>query len=217
MIRWNLGLFAEAEAALREPAAGTDDHLIALTRSLYRTWVFIDRGALDEARELAERRIEIARSKPQAQEVIREAEGRWLLGEIAYRTGELAVAEREIAATVSSLPGLSRRLAATTLASVRLALGRSTEAVTMARELMKEVDEQGGPGHRAGRLPLLYAEALHASGDQQAARAVVAAARDDLEAKAARIDDAEVRRRFLTELPEHAQTLALADAWLTRA
>src|SRR5262249_12290216 len=110
-------------------------------------------------------------------------------------------------------PGLTRQLARTTLAAIRLKLGRVDEALTLARELTEAVATQGGVGHRAGQIPQVYAEALHASGQREAAAAVLAAARDPLLARAPRITDAEVRRRFLTGLPEHERTLALADAW----
>jgi tetratricopeptide (TPR) repeat protein len=213
MIQWNLGRLAEAERVLRDPIGEADDHLVALTRSLYRTLVLIDRGDLDEARELAERRIEIARRKPQGPEVIREVEGRWLLGEIAYRTGDLDTADREITAAVAALPALTRKLATATLAAVRLERGRVDEAVALGRELLESVAAHGGAGHRAGRIRLVYAEALRASGDRAAANAMLGAARSELLAKAARITDAEVRQRFLDDLPEHRRTLALAAEW----
>jgi hypothetical protein len=213
MIQWNLGRLAEAELWLRDPAGDANDHLIALTRSFYRTLVLIDRGALDEARALAERRIEIARRKPQGQEVIRAVEGRWLLGEIAYRSGDLDTADRDITAAVAALPELTRLLATPTLAAVRLELGRVGEAVALGRELLEAVAAHGGAGHRAGRIKLVYAEALHASGAHDAAHAVLMAARDELLAKAARITDAPMRQRFLDDLPEHRRTIALASAW----
>jgi hypothetical protein len=59
----------------------------------------------------------------------------------------------------------------------------------------------------------VYAEALHASGDCESAHAMLAVARDELLTKAGWITDAEVRRHFLDDLPEHRRTLELAAAW----
>jgi eukaryotic-like serine/threonine-protein kinase len=211
-MEWNLGMFDEAELELRGPLTG-DDHVITQQRVFYRALVQIDRGALGEAGELAARRIELARQSPQGVDVIREAEGRWLHGEIALRSGDLAGAEREIEAALGPLSTspLFWRLAAAALVEVRCRQGRAAEAVALAREILVTVEAQGGAGQRAGRLQLAYAESLYASGDAEAGDAVLARARRDLLERAGWIDDPEVRRRFLTGIPEHACTLALAS------
>jgi hypothetical protein len=154
-----------------------------------------------------------ARARRETDDPFREAEGRWLLGEIAFRAGDLAGAEREIAGVLELLrtAPLEWQLAATTLAAVRLGLGRAAEAVTLGREVMEAIEAQGGAGQRAGRARLVYAESLHAAGDAAAAAVVLAAAREDLLGRAARIGDPEVRARFLGSIPENARTLALAE------
>jgi hypothetical protein len=215
MVHYNLGSLDDAERELRG-AVATGDHLIGVIRAFYLALVLIERGSLDEARAIAAGRLEAARVKAQANDFIREGEGRWLLGEIACREGDLATAEREIAAGLDALrlTPLSWQLAAATLARVRLDLGRPAEAVTLAREISEVIAEQAGVGQRAGRVPLVYAESLLAAGDPDAARAMIATARDAVLARAAKIADPEARRRFLEAVPENARTLALAEAWL---
>ncbi len=215
-IQWNLGMFAEAERELRGMVVSSGDHLVALARQFYLTLALIERGALDEAHELATRRLEIARAKPQGTDVIREGEARWLLGQIALRADDLEGAEREISAGIDALrlTPLVWQLAATSLASVRLRLGRAGEAVALAREAMEAMEAHGGAGYRGGEVRLVYAETLYAVGHDEEADAVLAVARDDLLARAERITDADARERYLLVLPENARTLALAAARL---
>ena len=71
-----------------------------------------------------------------------------------------------------------------------------------------------GPGPRGTLIQLVHAEVLEASGEPAAAREALREARDDLQVKAGRIDDPDVRRRFLEDVPENARTLALAREWL---
>jgi tetratricopeptide (TPR) repeat protein len=211
LMEWNLGMFDEAEVELRGALTG-DDHLILQQRVLHRALVQIDRGVLNEASELAARRIEVARRGAQGVDTIREAEGRWLHGEIALRQGDLAVAERELEAALGALDPtpLLQRLAAAALIETRTRQGRAAEAVALARRIMTTVEAQGGAGLRAGRLRLAYAESLLAAGEPEAANDVLRRAHDDLQERAGWIDDQEVRRRFLTAVPEHARTVELA-------
>jgi hypothetical protein len=210
MIRWRLGMLAEAEAVLRAPA-GDPDSVAALLQEFYLALVLLDRGKLDEVREIATRRIARARSRPGGLDAMRDAEGRWMLGEITRKTGDLAAAEREMAAAVETLRvhPFVWQLAAPALVAVRLDLGRVAEALALERELMRVMAARP-PGGWTLPVRLMYAECLHASGEGEAARALLAAACDDLRAMAARIGDPEVRHRFLTEVREHARLLALA-------
>jgi hypothetical protein len=71
------------------------------------------------------------------------------------------------------------------------------------------------PAYRAGAyLPLIHAGALEATGDHEGARAVIAAARLDLLARADAIGDPAYRRSFLENVPENARTLSRARQWL---
>jgi hypothetical protein len=73
----------------------------------------------------------------------------------------------------------------------------------------------GGCGmFRGAFVRLAHAEALHATGDLDAARRAIADARTHLLATAGKIPDPASRQSFLDSVPENARTLALARTWL---
>jgi hypothetical protein len=139
-----------------------------------------------------------------------------MLGEAAVHAGDLETAERELAASLPPLrvSVLVWQVSAARLVTVHLARGRVAEALALARELSASREACGGHGYRGTLLRLVHAEALDAAGERDAARAALREAWDDLDAKAARIDDVEVRRRVLEAVPENARVIALARAWL---
>jgi hypothetical protein len=65
-------------------------------------------------------------------------------------------------------------------------------------------------GYRGVEVRLTHARALEATGDHGEARIRLASARAQILATAARIEDPEIRRSFLRDVPENARTLALA-------
>ncbi len=216
MCLWSLGLAAEAEAELRALPLTSGDDLVAAIRSLYLTLVLIERGSLAEAQRLAEQRLAQARARQRADDPRREAEARWLLGTIAARAGDLEAAERELSACLPllALLPLQWQIAAPRLALVYLAKGRVDEGLALARAALQAQRDQGGFGQRGTLVQLACAEALAAAGEREAAAAGIAAARDALLARAARIEDEATRRAFLSEVPENARVLTLAEAWV---
>ncbi|XYI02280.1 serine/threonine-protein kinase [Sorangium sp. So ce1128] len=114
-----------------------------------------------------------------------------------------------------ALVPLVRTMLLSSMAELRLRQGRAGEAVAFAREAL-DWDRRAGAvfAPRQESLPAIYAEALHASGDAEAAREVIRAARDELLARADRIGDPAFRRGFLENVSANARTLALASAWL---
>jgi len=133
--------------------------------------------------------------------------------------GDLPAAEREAFQAVEGA-GDSRQLAASTrgtLAQVLLVQGRAAEALPWARSAAAVLEELGGIEEREILVRLVHAEALAATGDRAAARAAIAAARDRVQAMAGRIREVELRRCFLTNVPENARTLQLATEWLGTA
>jgi eukaryotic-like serine/threonine-protein kinase len=73
----------------------------------------------------------------------------------------------------------------------------------------------GGCGmFRGAAIRLVRAEALHATGAQDAARAAITEARSRLLAIAEKIEDPAYRRSFLEDIPVSARTFALARTWL---
>jgi ATP/maltotriose-dependent transcriptional regulator MalT len=205
MCQWSLGRLEDAERLLGPLPTVPGERLMAMIASLYLTLVLVDRGALDEARRLAE-----TRARPG--ETLREAEAHWLLGEIALASGDLPAAERELDHSLEGLraTSLTFQLAATRLASVYLAQGRADQALALAREARALQRAQGGHGQRGTLVRLVYAEALAATGAHEAAQQEIAEAHRDLQERAARIDDEPTRQTFLERIPEHARLAALA-------
>jgi hypothetical protein len=70
---------------------------------------------------------------------------------------------------------------------------------------------------RGAFVRLARAEALHAAGALDAARAAIADARARLVAIADTISDPAYRTSFLEGVPENARTLELARAWIGEA
>ncbi|WP_437311324.1 hypothetical protein [Sorangium sp. So ce388] len=147
----------------------------------------------------------------------RSATMRLLRVEAHFLRSELAEAEEELRAVgdVAALVPVVRTTVLSSMAELRLRQGRVGEAVAFAREAL-DWDRRAGAvfAPRQESLPAIYAEALHASGDAEAAREVIRAARDELLARADRIGDPAFRRGFLENVSANARTLALASAWL---
>ncbi len=141
------------------------------------------------------------------------------LARVALRRGDAATAldlTRSAVERVRSMPALlAYALGALSCAervggSASDALGRAREACEILERV--KVIEEG-----EGFVRLAWAEALEASGDREAAKGAIAAARDRLLEQTEEIGDPEVRRTFLECVPEHARTLELARAWLAEA
>lgn len=99
------------------------------------------------------------------------------------------------------------------LARALLGLEREGEALEAARTAVQVDEQQGGLDLEHHFVRLTWAEALHAVGYHDAARAVIAAARERLRTEAAGIISPELRKSFLEGVPEHARIFMLADAW----
>jgi hypothetical protein len=103
-----------------------------------------------------------------------------------------------------------------TKAALRLARGKSDEALAAAEEGMARYAAMGMCSHffRGAFLQLVHVESLEANGRHDEARAALAKARDRLLAIAAKIADPAHRKSFLEDVPENHRTLALAREWL---
>lgn len=94
------------------------------------------------------------------------------------------------------------------------ALDRVDDALLMARDAAAMLADQKTVEEGEAFIRLTLAELLDASGDPEAARAAVGAARERLLEKAAKITNAEYKKTFLTNVRENARTLELAGKWL---
>jgi eukaryotic-like serine/threonine-protein kinase len=210
---WCLGAFADAERLLGGIAS--IDTAMGIASSLRRfalSWGYADTGALGDARALAAELAEhgLARHSP-----LEESRGRWVLGEVLRRVGDLDAADRELAAALAMAVPFEQPAILASLAALRIAQGRAAEAAATAEDAFARAEAMGGYAvFRGVFLRLTRAEALHAAGDLHAARAAIADARARLLAIASQIAESGFRTSFLERVPENARTLALALAWL---
>jgi tetratricopeptide (TPR) repeat protein len=214
---WRLGLHDEAERALHEAEAAEQGlGITGALRTVSIIGVLADRGALDEARAVGEALV----TRCQALGFpANEGRARWTLAYVLLVSGDLDAADREFATAIAMLERvpLDRAGATAMRASLRLAQGRPAEALADAREALDRLTERGAPAFRGEFARLVHAEALRATGDVDGATQVIASARAIILAQAEGIADPEVRRCFLTRVPEHRRTLELAAAWLGEA
>jgi eukaryotic-like serine/threonine-protein kinase len=213
MNQWYLGAFSSAMHTLEGiPAADVALGLSSADRRTVLSWLYADRGALDEARALATQLIESSHAHHDG---LGQSRGHWVLAEALRRLGDLEAADREIqTALVMAMP-LDQPGARATLSAIRLAQGRAGDALAAAEDAMARCAAMGGCGmFRGAFVRLAHAEALHATGAHDAARRAIADARARLLAIAARISDPGYQASFLEQVPENARTLALAASWL---
>jgi tetratricopeptide (TPR) repeat protein len=170
------------------------------------------RGALADA--IATERAAVEAFREQGHAPL-EGAARVGLASLLVRAGDVEAAEREALLAVERTrripPAHATALAA--LARARLAAGRPAEALSSAREAVASLEALRALDEGESGLRLVHAEALHAAGEVDEARERIAAAREILLARAARIADADLRASFLGRIPEHARTLELAEAW----
>ncbi len=212
MNQWYLGALASAAQTLEGiPAADTAVGMASSLRRFSLSWLYADCGALDKAYALARQLAESGQARDNQPE---EARGRWVLAEVLRRRGDLDAAERELQTALALAMPLEHPGVLATRAALRVAQGHAAEALAAAEEAMARDAAMGGCGmFRGAFVRLAHAEALHATGAHDAARAAIARARARLLAIADRISDPDYRASFLEQVPENARTLALASAW----
>ena len=91
-----------------------------------------------------------------------------------------------------------------------LALGRLDAARARATESAALLDELGSIEDGEALARLAFVEVMVACGDLPLAQAALARAQERLEVRAAKISDPELRKSFLENVPDHAQTRSFA-------
>jgi hypothetical protein len=141
-----------------------------------------------------------------------EAGSRIYLAEILCAGGDLEAARAEATAALGLVAARSpmRPYALGVLARVERARGDHTAARAASEEAMRDLAlaEEG-----EAKIRLEHAETLRAAGEEGLARAAIARAWTRVQERAAKISDVGMREAFLTRVPEHARTAALASAW----
>jgi len=143
--------------------------------------------------------------------------GNWLIGALArvelaalqLSAGAAASAEQEARTACEALtPVPPVRLGAeVVLARALLALGECARALGVARDAAQTIDASGCVTEADVRVRLTYADALAACDDREGAERQLQRAAELLAERAARIPDLRWRRRFLSNVPEHARVL----------
>ena len=95
-------------------------------------------------------------------------------------------------------------------AEVAVEGGEGDQALTLLQAIETSTPGRAETPYLIG---LVHAETLFAAGQDARASAALAAARERLLDRAARVDDPELRDSFLQRIPENARILQLADAW----
>jgi tetratricopeptide (TPR) repeat protein len=210
-----LGAFGHAEPLLaRVLASGHAMGVMSTTALSFRISGLLEQRQIKEALDQAATLLEFASTR---KDFARSAQARLLLAEGRLLQGDLAKAEDDVRAVgdPTKLVPFIRSVRLSLLAEIRLRQGQAAEAVAFAREaLALERSTAGLFVLRQASVPVLLAEALHASGDLEAAREAIREARDALLARADKIEDPDYRRGFLENIHANARTLALARAWL---
>jgi tetratricopeptide (TPR) repeat protein len=209
-----LGRYDEAEGMLRR--ALDDAERMGLSTIATRARqnlgpVLQQRGQLDEARALVQQAID---ESIEQQNVRFEAWTRIYLARIEHQAGRLVEAEREARTAAEQMrvtpPARAGALAA--LAQVYLARKRTEDALRAAREAMEILERFGGIEEFEPLVRIALAEALDASGERAAAARVIAAAKQRIEALAAKLDG-DSRNSFLANVVDNQTILKLAARW----
>ncbi|HEY1551426.1 MAG TPA: protein kinase [Kofleriaceae bacterium] len=209
-----IGAYAEAERALRDALdqatrLGLSNVIATTKHNLGRALMM--RGALDEAL-----RIETEAFEAFAAQGDRRMAGaaRVYRAAILAERDELGAAEGELLGALEhAQPPLQAQIRGM-LARILRRAGRIDEALVHARGAYELLERLGAIEEGEAVVRLALAEALEASGDRTGSQTVLAAARQRVLDRAARISDPEHRRRFLSQVPEHVATLGsykLAD------
>jgi tetratricopeptide (TPR) repeat protein len=176
--------------------------------------VLSELGRLDEAKQNEVAALTIGERENSPRIV---GAARTHLASIALREGDHAAA-RDHARAAIELLAVAPPLQAGALAiaaRVELADGRLTEARPLAERAKASVDA-GLRDMFDALVRRTWAEVLHASGELEAARTEIAAAKAHLESCAAAFKEEAIASSFLHRVVDHAATLELAAAWGVR-
>jgi tetratricopeptide (TPR) repeat protein len=211
----DLGDPAGAETVLRENLRHAERLNEALPLAFARTYLarlLVGSAPLERLEEPAQLAMGVIPTKNQ-----------WLVGlaygvlaEIKLRQGDLPGAEAEACAACEALrpfPPLSWEIIALRLRILR-EQGRTAEALEIGQGALQDLERLGLAGYGEIHLRLAVAEARHAAGQTDAARAALEKTLERLRVRVDNIPDAAARERYITQVPTHARLLALAKVWL---
>ncbi len=157
-----------------------------------------ERGAIDDGKQFNDRRLEGA--------------SRIYLSLMLAEAGDFGGAELEARRAIElvKLAAPVRMHALAALTHVLVLAGRNAEALGVALDGMATLESIGGVEEGEALMRFAYARALEVGGDLDGARREILLAKEKVEHAAGRIQDPQVRARFLARIPEHRQTLEMA-------
>jgi hypothetical protein len=211
----DLGDLADAEAELRETLAQTErlDEAVPLAYArAYLARILAQTAPIDRLDEPTQ----LARDVIAAKNVTLKGDAHGTLAMIRRRQGALLDAEREASAAyeaVRPFPGFVWDVLALQM-HILLEQGRAEDALAVGEAGVRELDRLGVEGWGEIALRLSMAEALHAVGRTDAARATLADLIPRLKKRADDIPEPAARERYLTNVPANARVVALTLAWL---
>ena len=208
-----LGRLEEAEACMQQilATARKMDLKYMLGGSLQAlTNILAYKGSLAEARAVGEEAIAVNRAQNDRRF---QGSAEAYLSVTEYLAGDYARAEHFANAAVTTWETVLsvRPFARALLARALRAQGRDAEALSIARDAYAEFERIGIVDDGEATIRLALAECLVASGDRQAAQEVLAAAKRQVHAWAATIEDPAGRQAYFTRIPEHRRILELAQ------
>jgi len=212
----DLGAVDEADRMLRSvleraPSAGLSPPLL-LARNHY-AMLRLSLGEIAEAEAFARDTIEECARQGEA--LLGKA-ARLVLVEALLDGGDVEAAEEELEKARASGPG-ARYLdgwTRTLEAFLLLRQGQVVEAARAAEAALTTARIAGVSWPRQGLAVVTHIEAHLAAGDLDQARTAIREARDELSARAERIDDPVYRKSFLEGVRENARIVELARKWL---
>ncbi len=212
----SIGQLEEAERMLREALDAADRMGLRATSLLARQnlgTTLARLGRLDEALRVEREAKEGYRTQG---DVVWEAISRVYLGLLLRLKGDLPGADAEVRGALEAIRFVPPIYAAAkgAHALVLLDVPDPEGARAAAEEGMRTLQGAGGVLEGESMLRLVYAEALWATGDKDAARVAIADARDRLVARADAIRNKAWRKTFLERVRENVRTLARAGEWL---
>jgi tetratricopeptide (TPR) repeat protein len=214
-----LGMFPQAEDILKEALHKAESLGLAFqvtSAEITLGEVCAARGGSEEGRSMIAKVAEEARARGSA---FQEGQARVVHARILLDLGALEQAEREarIASEITSTSYSLNAFAHAVMAQILLRTQRPFEALAVATKAKNVLDSLGTIEHGDALVRLVFAEALHAVGDIDAARAALSDAYAFILRDAQTIGDDEMRQSFLNNVPEHARILELARAWAVTA
>lgn len=226
-VKLELGRYGEAEIELQEALEtarrmGLDEPLhnamrllgVAVVRNRKPGAACADGPAGQDAERMA-RAIRLERQAADwFAERDNEATTGWIqvvLANIMLELGDVEEARR--LALLARSVSWTKVAASAMLGRIELECGHLDRALEASEEAMTLFQDPSRSEEDAPLVYLVHAEALHANGHGEQARAVIAEARGDLVARAAKIGNSSWQKCFLECIPDHARILELYEAW----